>query len=241
MMRLRAVFFDLFDTLLLLERAEVYYTPSLEKLCESLVRNGFNVSYEKFRSVYFEVRDRHYSETRKTLEEPHFNVRVSQTLKRLGYDVDVSSPIVAEASMAFADEFMNHVRLDDDAIHTLKVLHEEYKLGLVSNFAIPECCFKLLDKFGLREFFDAVIISGEVNQRKPSSRIFNRALQALGVNASEAVFVGDMLDLDVRGPKNVGMITVLIERRPVKDIADTKPDFVIKRLSELLTLLMIAD
>jgi len=103
-------------------------------------------------NVYFEIRDKHYSETRQTLDEPHFNVRVSQTLKRFGYDVDVSDPIVAEATMAFATEFMNHVRLDDDATDTLQVLHQKYKLGVVSNFAIPECGFRLLDKFGLRGF-----------------------------------------------------------------------------------------
>jgi len=136
---------------------------------------------------------------------------------------------------------MNHVRLDDDATDTLQVLHQKYKLGVISNFAIPECGFKLLDKFGLRGFFDIIVISGEVNQRKPSPKIFNRALQALGVDASETVFVGDMLDLDVKGPKSVGMKTVLIERRPLKDVADFKPDYIVKRLSELLTLLKTAD
>ena len=86
-----------------------------------------------------------------------------------------------------------------------------------------------------------MVISGEVNQRKPSPKIFNRALQALGVDASETVFVGDMLDLDVKGPKSVGMKTVLIQRKPLKDVANTKPDYIVMRLDELLTLLKIAD
>jgi FMN phosphatase YigB (HAD superfamily) len=46
-----------------------------------------------------------------------------------------------------------------------------------------------------------------------------------------------MLDLDVMGPKKVGMKTVLINRRPVEENADAKPDKVITRLSELLTVL----
>jgi putative hydrolase of the HAD superfamily len=240
-MRVKAVLFDLFDTLFLLERDEAYYTPSLKKLYESLIKNGLDVPFEKFKPVYFEIRDKHYSETRQTLDEPHFNVRVSQTLKRFGYDVDASDPIVTEATMAFATEFMNHVRLDDDATDILQVLHQKYKLGVVSNFAIPECGFELLDRFGLRGFFDIVVISGEVNQRKPSPKIFNRALQALGADASETVFVGDMLDLDVKGPKSVGMKTVLIQRRPLKDVVNVRPDYVVKRLSELLTLLKTAD
>lgn len=229
--------FDLFDTLLLLESQEAYYPPSLRKLYKFLVENGVNVPFEDFSKVYFEVRDKFYSESRESLEEPHFNVRVSQTLHRFGYDFDVSDPVVVGATMAFADEFMRYVSLDKDALDVLEKLHRKYKLGLISNFAIPECGWKLLDKFGLKRFFDVAMISGEINQRKPSPEIFQRALKALGVKASMAIFVGDMLDLDVMGPKKVGMKTVLINRRPMEKNVDAKPDKVITRLRELLAVL----
>ena len=233
-MRFRAVLFDLFDTLILLEKDEAFYVPSLRKLHEFLVKNGVNVSFEDFRRVYFEVRDRLYAETEKSLEEPHFNVRISRTLKGLNYDFDVSSPIVIGATEAFSDEFTRYVRLDGDALDVLRKLRGKYKLGLVSNFAIPECALKLLDKFGLKEFFDVILVSGAVNKRKPSPEIFEKALKALDVDSSRAVFVGDMVGLDVKGAKNVGMKAVLIERRPLRRVLDVKPDRVIKSLRELL-------
>jgi len=235
-MQVEAVLFDLFDTLLLLESSEAYYSPSLRKLHESLVKNGINVPFADFSRVYFEVRDKFYSESRKSLEEPHFNVRVQQTLKRLGYKLDASDPVVTVATKAFAEEFMHYVSLDTEARDVLQKLHRKYKLALVSNFAIPECGWALLDRFGLKRFFDVVIISGEINKRKPSPEIFEKALKALDVKASRAVFVGDMLDLDVVGPKSVCMKTVLIRRRPVENV-DIKPDRVITSLSELLTVL----
>jgi HAD superfamily hydrolase (TIGR01549 family) len=235
-MLVEAVLFDLFDTLLLLESQEAYYQPSLRKLHEFLVKNGVNVPFADFSRVYFEVRDKFYSESRKSLEEPHFNVRVSQTVKKLGYKFDASNPVVTGATKAFAEEFMHYVSLDAEAHDVLQKLHEKYKLGLVSNFAIPECGWKLLNKFDLREYFDIVIISGEVNRRKPSPEIFEKALKALNVNASKAVFVGDMLDLDIMGPKSVGMKTILIKRRPIEN-ADIKPDRVINHLYELLSVL----
>jgi len=236
-MQIDAVLFDLFDTLVLLQSHEGYYPPSLQKLHEFLVKNGVNVSFEDFMRVYFEVRDKFYSESRKSLEEPHFNVRVSQTLQRLGYNFDVSDIVLVGATMAFADEFMHYASLDEDALEVLQKLHGKYKLGLVSNFAIPECGWKMLDKFDMKRFFEAVVISGEVNRRKPSPEIFEKALKALDVKASRAVFVGDMLDLDVSGPKSVGMKTVLIKRRPMKKNDYVKPDRVITRLRELLTVL----
>lgn len=231
-MHVKAVLFDLFDTLVLLESEEVFYTPCLKRLHAFLVRKGISIPFEDFRRVYFEVRDRLYAETEKSLEEPHFNVRVSLVLRRFGYNFDVSSPVVG-ATMAFADELMHYIHLDVDAVEVLKGLHGRYKLGLVSNLAIPECVLRLLDKYQLNEFFDAVLVSGAINKRKPSPEIFERALKALGVNSSEAVFVGDMLGLDVKGAKNVGMKAVLIERRPSQKILNVKPDRVVKSLKEL--------
>jgi HAD superfamily hydrolase (TIGR01549 family) len=236
-MRVEAVLFDLFNTLVLLESDEIFYTPCLRRLHEFLAGNEINIPFEELRRVYFEVRNRLYAETEKSLEEPHFNVRVSLVLHWFGYDLDVSSPVVLGATMAFTDEFMKYVHLDADTINVLRVLHGKYKLGLVSNFAIPECALMLLDKFGLNEFFDVVLVSGAINKRKPGSEIFDRALKALGVNSSETVFVGDMLDLDVMGAKNVGMKAVLIERRPSEGILNVKPDRVIKTLRELFLVL----
>lgn len=236
-MQVEAVLFDLFDTLLLLESDGVFYPPSLRKLHEFLVKNNVNVPFEDFKRVYFEVRERLYSETQESLEEPHFNVRVSQTLQKLGYNFNEADPIVVGATMAFADEIVRYVHLDKDAIDVLQKLHGRYKLGLVSNFGIPECGWKLLEKFGLKKFFDAVIISGEINRRKPSPEIFERSLKILGVEASEAVFVGDTFNLDVVGPKSVGMKAILIKRRPIEEDLDVKPDRVITRLIELLDVL----
>jgi putative hydrolase of the HAD superfamily len=55
----------------------------------------------------------------------------------------------------------------------------------------------LLETCGLKEYFDLIVTSAEVNQRKPNPKIFKKALQKLGVDASRAVFVGDMVTLDV--------------------------------------------
>jgi HAD superfamily hydrolase (TIGR01549 family) len=231
-----AVFFDLFDTLLLLEDVEAYYEPCLRKIYGFLVKKGVNVSFDDFQRVYFDIRDKFYSESRESLEEPHFNVRVAQTLERLGYNFKVTDAAVAGATMSFADEFTRHVQLDKDALCVLQKLQKKYKLGLISNFGIPECGRKLLETFGLKEYFDLVVISAEVNQRKPSSKIFKNALQRLGVDASNAVFVGDMVDLDVVGPQSVGMKTILIKRSARASGEDivAKPDMIIKSLVELL-------
>lgn len=234
-MQIDAVLFDLFGTLLLLENDEACYDPCLRRVYAFLERSRIDVSFEDFRRVYFGARDKLYCETRETLEEPHFNVRISQTLKNLGYDMDVSHPTVTGATMAFASEFKRHVRLDKNARNVLKKLHERYKLGLVSNFSISECVRELLEEFALERFFDAIVISGDVNRRKPSPEVFKKALEALRVEASRVVFVGDVPDLDIKGPQKLGMKTILIERKRLRRQADVQPDKIIRSLNELTT------
>ena len=72
---------------------------------------------------------------------------------------------------------------------------------------------KLLKTHGLDQLLDVVVVSAAVNKRKPSPEIFENTLKALGVSASETVFVGDTLDADIEGAKAVGMKAVYIERR----------------------------
>ncbi|MEM2263518.1 MAG: HAD family hydrolase [Candidatus Bathyarchaeia archaeon] len=239
-MRVKAVLFDLFDTLLLIEGGNAFYTPCLQKLHKFLAENGgVDASFEKFRKVYFEVRDALYTEANKNFEEPHFNIRIWKTLQKLGYDYNLSDAIIVKATECFAEEFMNYVSLDEDAVGVLRWLYGKYKLGIVSNFAIPECVWKLLEKYNLRRFFDVVVISAEVNKRKPSPEIFKKALESLNVASSEAVFVGDTPSMDIEGAKNVGMKAILVSRRT--SATDTskpastniKPDAVVKSLKEL--------
>ena len=235
MAAVKAVLFDMFDTLMLIERNHEFYSPSLHAAYEFLLANGVSVGFDEFEKAYVEARDALYAAAEANLEEPHFNVRIAGALKLLGYDCGVSSALVVGATNAFCERFMDFVRIDENTESMLRKLHGQYKLGIVSNFAIPECVVKLLEKHGLDAFFDVVVVSGAVNKRKPSPEIFLQALQRLGVDASETVFVGDTVDADVQGAKAAGMKTIYIERRLQEEKEAACPDQTIKRLDQLAT------
>jgi putative hydrolase of the HAD superfamily len=232
-MPIKAVLFDMFDTLMLIERNHEFYSPSLMRMYRYLNNHGINVPFEEFNQAYIKARDELYAKADANLEEPHFNVRISDALKSLGYNYDDSTPIVTGATSEFCEEFMKFVRIDEDTEAILKSLHGKYKLGLVSNFAIPECVLKLLKNSNIDHFFDAIVISGAINKRKPSPEIFRTALKILGVSADETVFVGDTIDADIEGPKAVGMKAIYIERRIQKASEKYCPDQIIKSLSAL--------
>jgi len=236
-MPIKAVLFDMFDTLMLIEKGHTFYGPSLKRAHAFLVKNGIKVHFADFRDAYIKARDALYMEADANLEEPHFNARILNALELLGFSINIESGIVAGTTNAFCEGFMDYVRIDEHAVEVLQKLQGKYKLGIVSNFAIPECVVKLLETHDLTKFFDVVVVSAAVNKRKPSPEIFQQALEKLGVDAAETVFVGDTVDADVKGAKDTGMKTIYIERRMQKEAEQICPDQTIKSLNELATAL----
>lgn len=236
---IEAVLFDLFDTLLLIKKVdEDIGEKCVRNVYAFLSNNGISVSYEVFRKSYSEVRKQIYEREGADLEEPHFCIRIAKTLQNIGFDYDVNSPLVRGAAEAYMEELSRYVYLDAEAIPLLqKIRSRGYKTGVVSNFSIPEGARKLINMYGIRDFLDTIVISGEINRRKPSPEIFIQALNNLGVDASRAVFIGDTPDIDIEGARKVGMKTILIKRRGEKRADESKPDFIVSSLKEILELL----
>jgi putative hydrolase of the HAD superfamily len=85
-------------------------------------------------------------------------------------------------------------------------------LGVVSNSEgrVEEA----LEAAGLRQYFDVVVDSALVGIEKPDPRIFQAALQALGVSPDETLYVGDLYEVDVIGARAAGIEAVLIGTLP---------------------------
>jgi len=231
--KVKAVLFDFGDTLVSFE--DFNYKASLTALHQTLVENGVVTPYEKFGKTYFKVRDQLYREADSSFREFNFRVRVSRTLSELGFSLDSTDPRIIRSVEAFMNPLIKSLKLEKHAPIVLQELMQKYKLGLVSNFAYPPAIKQSLRQFRLSKFFDVVIISGDIGWRKPSPRIFERALAALHVSASEAVFVGDAPLHDIAGARQVGMKTVLLRRLGEKETVDTgSPDKIIGGLKELL-------
>ena len=84
-------------------------------------------------------------------------------------------------------------------------------LAVVSNFdsRLPP----LLEAMGLAAYFDAVVCSGQAGAAKPDRAIFDHALAALGVEAPEALHVGDSREADYDGARAAGIDALLLDRR----------------------------
>ncbi|BAY09212.1 HAD family hydrolase [Calothrix sp. NIES-2098] len=79
-----------------------------------------------------------------------------------------------------------------------------YLLGIVTN-GRETFQQRTIQGLHIENYFDAILISETEGVRKPEAEIFLRALQKLGVQAQESVFIGDHPTADVLGAKNIGM------------------------------------
>jgi putative hydrolase of the HAD superfamily len=113
----------------------------------------------------------------------------------------------------FAGDVMDLVLLD--FIRSLRPL---YKTGVISN-AWPDLREDLAEK-KVDDAFDALVISAEVGIMKPEPRIYQIALDQLGVTATEAVFVDDS-PANVEAARALGMYGILF-KEPMRALRDLK-------------------
>ena len=111
---------------------------------------------------------------------------------------------------------------------------EGLRLGMVSNTFVPgEVLDRHLGQVGLLEHLETRVYSCDVSYRKPDKRIFEIALEGLGVGAEEAMFVGDSLKADVAGAERAGMISVLKDPSGKKRRRGVEPAHRISCMAEL--------
>lgn len=70
---------------------------------------------------------------------------------------------------------------------------------------------ELFDRVGLEDAFEVIVDSANVGIRKPDPRIFEIALKTLGIKADDAVYAGDIPDVDVEGARAAGIRPFLID------------------------------
>jgi putative hydrolase of the HAD superfamily len=122
-------------------------------------------------------------------------------------------------------------------LETLQILQSRgFKLGIITNGQSFQQQSKI-DALEVRGFFDTILVSLEVNLRKPSTEIYELALERLGVDASQAWMVGDHVINDVLGARAAGLTGVWLRHETRVWDAVEPNNLEIQNLPQLLDLL----
>lgn len=119
-----------------------------------------------------------------------------------------------------------------DVESTLTELQDKYMLALLTNGA-PDLQREKIKKTNLEQYFQVIVVSGEVGVGKPNLKIFLEVLKRLKVAPQEAVMVGDNMGRDIKGAIQAGITTVWINHEGSILIPGIKPDYEINKISDL--------
>ncbi|MBM7564766.1 HAD family hydrolase [Paenibacillus sacheonensis] len=146
-------------------------------------------------------------------------------------------PSLEELAAYYWDHFLQHAVLMERAREVLAHARAKYRTGLITNGRMKTQYGKI-DRLGIRDAFELILISEEAGVKKPDPRIFALAADRLGLRPEECLFIGDHPANDVDGAARFGMATIWLRSgRPWPDGLAAVPLHTIDRLDELLALL----
>jgi HAD superfamily hydrolase (TIGR01549 family) len=233
-LRIRAVFFDLGGTLLVMRRDRIFQRVLMEERRE--------MDLEKIHSAYLSAEPQWLSFYGSKVLTPDQTVEAYQEL-----DQKVFSTLFPDESNVEAMRVSRLVRerwpeleseiplvLYPDAEPTLARLRADgFSMGLISN--APADTGRVVEALGISKYLDTVVISGVVGYTKPHPEIFRIALRDAEVTPGEAVHVGDLYEADVVGAQNAGIEGILIDRD------DSRPGLDCPRIGSLSEVYPLLD
>ncbi len=154
--------------------------------------------------------------TKEEFIDNYWGNELQENLKKLGLDEKIG---------VFCNniygEYLDNVKVFPGVCKTLEKL-EGYPKAIITNTP-RDCTLQILEKFDIKNYFDAIITSDQIENGKPAPDIIFEACTQLGVEPRDAALIGDT-DNDMAAGKTAGCNTIGIK---------VKGDFTLQNISDL--------
>ncbi|MDQ6594893.1 HAD family hydrolase [Bacillus salipaludis] len=231
-MEIKAVFFDLDDTL------HDHQAPFAKALLDTIHHwpsmPDLNTAYKKFR-YYSDYFWKDYTQGNISLEQLRIN-RIIATLENLGKGIS------EQEAVRFQENYENNLNtpiLFTEVPSVFDALKRKgIEVGLITNGPITHQQNKI-SQLGLQDFIneELIFISDQVGFAKPNPQLFHTAAKKIDLPAEHLLYVGDTWENDVVGPISAGWNAIWFNHRSREPLTDHKPLAEINKLSSLLNLL----
>ncbi len=230
------IFTDLGGTFRIVHKDKAYSYAAKKRIAEIV---GTDMEPEAFHAQL----DRRYDEYRKwALSTMREAPETELWVKWLAYDYPHERLIENAEELTYQYRCCKGERkIVPNGVETIDALDRRgYTLGIISDLIGTREIGEWLENDHLTHYFKSVELSSVCCYRKPHPEIYLRALRTLDVPAEQCAFVGDNLQRDIIGAKNVGFgFTIAVaypDAAPPKFTAENVPDAVITDFSQLLEL-----
>ena len=217
------IFFDLDHTLWDFDKNSALTFKKLFK------RHDMGLNLETFLEVYVPINLNYwklYREEKINKEALRFS-RLDDTFKAL--NLSISSDLIRILSDEYISYLSTFNHLFEGTLEILEYLKYKYKLHIITN-GFKEVQQGKLKNSGIAHYFKTVTNSEVVGVKKPNRKIFDYALALANADVDFSLMIGDNLEADILGARNVGMDALCFNYHKAKI-----PDGIvaIEKLSEL--------
>ncbi len=232
MARLKAIFFDIDDTLY---STYEFSEMARENAIKAMINAGLRMSKEELRQELDEIVHEFSSNY-----EHHFDKLLMRIPRRFYKGIN-PAVLIAAGVVAYHDTKFRHLNAYDDAVEVLKLLYNsDLILGIITAGITIKQSEKLV-RLKVMPYLtpSAIFISDQIGISKPNVKLYQRACSDLNIRPSESMYIGDNPRHDIDPPNQIGMVTVRNYRssRYLDHQSDTEPDYEIHNFWDLLDIL----
>ncbi|KLN66560.1 MULTISPECIES: pyrimidine 5'-nucleotidase [Vibrio] len=183
----------------------------------------------------------YYQKVNKPLWVDYQNGAITaQELKHTRFQewADKLETTTSELNSAFLEAMADICTVLPGAKELMEALHGKTKMGIITN-GFTDLQAIRLEKTGMSQYFEHVIISEEVGVAKPDKAIFSHALEKMGMPCkSRVLMVGDNQHSDILGGINFGIETCWLNSSDVESDDSISPCYTVSSLHELKDILV---
>jgi HAD superfamily hydrolase (TIGR01549 family) len=217
---IRAIFFDLDGTL------RVSQPSGSDVFVEYAIQLGIPITVEtrklaaRWEHAYFAMSPEIQQDDLDYPDEAQFWLNFARRrLIALSVSPAEAQELAPQFNEYMRENYHSVSQVPDDGVWMLNELKAAgYPLAVISNRGAP--FDEELEQLGIRHYFDYTLAAGEVGSFKPQAGVFAHALEQVGVQGKETLYVGDNYYADIVGARNAGLQALLYDPAGVFDEPD---------------------
>jgi HAD superfamily hydrolase (TIGR01549 family) len=197
-MQVQALFFDVGNTLLFPNRAIIFASLHERRIFppEMLLQQIEREVKCQFDSLV---------ETHASVDHGFWHLYYTRLLAELGLkEQDICQDLVSRTRIS-----RNWCDIHPGTRDVLLRLGQNYRMGVISN--ADGKIAEVLHHCEIADCFESIIDSGIVGAEKPDPLIFQKALESLGVDPADSLYIGDVYSVDYLGATRAGMHSLLFD------------------------------
>jgi putative hydrolase of the HAD superfamily len=218
-MPIRAIFFDLDDTLL----DDTISSERSAALVAAELAGDRDVAPERLAIAYMTAAMDFWEHLEPRSSKPQSGpIRPMLWRKALEKHGIVDPDLAQRLAARYDSVRIERVELFPETLPVLHQLHGRYKMAIITN-GFAETHDAKIARLELARFFDAVVLAGEMQLIKPDPAVFRHAMAELDVTPDESIMVGDRFERDITGAHAAGMRAVWVNSRNETMPAGARP------------------